>query len=232
MSVLEWAKREVEIACKEEKECSDASEDYGYATACYESALRALNSLCEDGHSGYSISVTKHILDRLIDGKPLTPIEDSDDMWHECSSAVNNTKQVWQCRRMSSLFKKIGDDGSVYYDDVNRVICVDTNTGSSYHNGFVRKLVNEMYPITLPYFPSDKSINVYCTECLTDPHNGDFDTIGVIYLVAPDGEKKVVDRYFKETKNGWAEISKEEYDQRVAKAQELVSTVASDEEKE
>lgn len=78
MKMSEWAKREVEIACK--KENSDRKEgEFDYGCACYESALKAFNSLLEDGHSGYSIGFTKNILNRLIDGQPLTPIEDTDD---------------------------------------------------------------------------------------------------------------------------------------------------------
>ena len=230
MKVSDWAKREVEIACK--RESIKEADDYGYAVACYKSALRALRSLCKDGHSGFSIQATKRILNRLIDGKPLTPVEDSDNVWNECAWASKSVKKLYQCKRMSSLFKEIKSDGSVYYDDTNRVVCIDIDTGASYYNGFIRGLINEMYPITMPYFPCDKSINVYCTDCLTDPHNGDFDTMGVIYLVAPDGEKKSIDRYFKETEKGWTEISKEEYVQRVAKAEKLIPTVVSNEEQE
>lgn len=48
-NMLEWAKREVEIACK--KENSNRKEgEFDYGCACYESALKAFESLCEDGH--------------------------------------------------------------------------------------------------------------------------------------------------------------------------------------
>ena len=51
MKVSDWAKREVEIACK--RESIKEADDYGYAVACYKSALKALRSLCKDGHSGF-----------------------------------------------------------------------------------------------------------------------------------------------------------------------------------
>ena len=61
MNMLEWAKREIEIACKHERGDKDPNEqDYG--VACYESAFKAFESLMEDGHSGMSISFTKAIL--------------------------------------------------------------------------------------------------------------------------------------------------------------------------
>ena len=82
MSMLDWAKREVEIACN--KENPDRKEgEFDYGCACYESALKAFESLCDDGHSGCSIGFTKAILNRLIDGMPLTPIEDIDDIWYK-----------------------------------------------------------------------------------------------------------------------------------------------------
>lgn len=81
MKTSDWAKREVELACKRENPNKKPGE-FDYGCACYESALKALNSLAEDGHSGFSMSITKQILNRLIDGKPLTPIEDTDDVWN------------------------------------------------------------------------------------------------------------------------------------------------------
>ena len=78
MSMTEWAKREVEIASKRERGDKPESE-WDYGCACYDSALKAFESLCGDGHSGFSIGITKGILNRLIDGKPLTPIEDIEE---------------------------------------------------------------------------------------------------------------------------------------------------------
>lgn len=83
MSMSDWAEKEVEIACEREKSHSEEDGDCEYGCACYHSALKAYKSLMEDGHSGFSISLTKQILDRLIDRKPLTPIEDTDDIWNE-----------------------------------------------------------------------------------------------------------------------------------------------------
>lgn len=68
MSMMEWAKREVEIASKRERGDKPESE-WDYGCACYDSALKAFESLCGDGHSGFSIGITKGILNRLIEGK-------------------------------------------------------------------------------------------------------------------------------------------------------------------
>ena len=72
MNMREWAKREVEIYKKE----NFTDDDFNYGNACVDSALRAFNSLYEDNHSGFSIRITQIMLNRLIDGKPLTEIED------------------------------------------------------------------------------------------------------------------------------------------------------------
>ena len=82
MSILEWAKNEVAIASKRERGDKPESE-WDYGCACYDSAMKAFESLLDDNHSGLSIGITKNILNRLIDGKPLTPIEDTEEVWGE-----------------------------------------------------------------------------------------------------------------------------------------------------
>lgn len=211
MSMSDWAEKEVEIACEREKSHSEEEGDWDYGCACYHSALKAYKSLMEDGHSGFSISLTKQILDRLIDGRPLTPIEDTDDVWNE--RPIYNSKDLvksYQCSRMNSLFKDVYSDGTVKYSDVDRVICYDIDSpNSSYTNGFIRNLIDEMYPIKLPY--SGERIRVECETFLTDPKNGDYDTKGVLWLHFSDGTSRYVNRYFKESGNSFVEITKLEY---------------------
>lgn len=98
-----WAENEVKIACYHENPNRKEGE-FDYGCACYESALKAFQSLCEDEHSGASIMFTKAILNRLITGKPLAPIEDTEDMWNEVHGRADGSKH-YQCKRMSSLFK-------------------------------------------------------------------------------------------------------------------------------
>ena len=40
MSLLDWAKNEIEIACKKERS-SAPNDEFDYGCACYESALKA-----------------------------------------------------------------------------------------------------------------------------------------------------------------------------------------------
>lgn len=211
MGMLEWAENEIRIAC--ERENPDREEgEFDYGCACYESALKAFKSLIEDEHSGMSISITRNILNRLILGKPLTPIEDTDDIWNECSGMMNDRYKTYQCKRMSSLFKDVYKDGTVKYSDVDRVLCIDINSQDiSYHSGFITRLVDEMFQITMPYCPDTKPYKVYIEDFLYDSKNGDFDTIGIFYLIKPTEERIEINRFFKEGPNGCEEISRDEY---------------------
>ena len=222
MSMKEWAKREVELACKHEN--PDRKEgEFDYGCACYESALKAFDSLLEDGHSGFSIGLTKQILNRLIDGKPLVPIEDTDDSWEYVGEFDDKSKR-YQCKRMSSLFKTVYPDGSVRYSDNNRIVKVEIGSETCWHSGFINRIVDEIFPLTMPYMPADDPYKVYCEECLTDPKNGDYDTLAVRYILKPDGERVDVNLYFKEGNMfyGWDEISKEEFDERKKISYEII----------
>ena len=153
----------------------------------------------------------------LIDGKPLTPIEDTDDIWNECSRPKDGPK-VYQCKRMSSLFKNVYADGTVKYDDNNSSYCISIHDPfNKYSSGLVRKIINEKFPITMPYMPGEP-IKVYCEDFLTDKKNGDFDTVGVFYALKTEHgkqEKIEINRFFREPEGdeegSWTEISKEEY---------------------
>ena len=153
MNTLEWAKNEIAIASKRERGNKPENEcDYG--CACYDSALKAFESLLGDGHGGTSISFTKNILNRLIDRKPLTPIEDTEDMWNYAHDKKDGSK-CYQCKRMSSLFKYVAKDGSVSYSDLNRCYCASKEKSSiNWFNGFILSIYDEMYPITMPYMPN------------------------------------------------------------------------------
>lgn len=163
------------------------------------------------------------MLNRMIDGQPLTPIEDTEDIWEECSFGRKGSKK-YQCGRQSSLFKTVYDNGKVEYNDVDRFACVNINNPSyTYHSGLVDRVMKELFPITMPYIPG-KPIKVYCEDILTDPKNGDFDTIGIFYaLKEENGEQKRIDinRYFRapfdgeESENGWVEIVHDEWCKRV-----------------
>lgn len=217
-----WAEREIEIACKHERGDSGSKDgEWDYGCACYESALKAYKSLMEDGHTGFSIGMTKYILNRLIEHKPLTPIEDKEDVWNDISD-ISGGCVNYQCKRMSSLFKYVYPDGTIKYRDVNRFYGVNLdNPNGSYHSGLIDRVMEELYPIRMPYFPT-KAFKVVCEEFLTDRKNGDFDTVGMLYFIDPDGVRVELNRYFKEGEDDFVEIDKDEYEERRVMYQKLL----------
>lgn len=206
MSMKDWAKREVDLICEK------SNEDSWYYSECCKSALKAYNELCQDGHSGMSISITKSILNNLIDGKPLSPIEDIPEVWNDVTSFYEDSNYIaeYQCKRMSSLFKRVNKDGTTIYSDVNRIICQDVGSMATYTSGSVSKIINELYPITMPY--SGERIDVYCETFLVDEKNGDFDTKGILYAMLPGGKKVEINRYMHEVKGEMTDIPKNMYD--------------------
>ncbi len=208
--MCEWAKREVEIACKDENlERKESKFDYG--RACYESALKAYTSLREDSRKGISLYYARHILNRLIDGYPLTPIEDTEDVWTEILSSRGQETKQYQCERRFSLFKYVHSDGTVTYDDWESACVVANLTFPGY--SVCQSIVKSMFPITFPYMPTGP-VKVYVDDFTAGHREEDCKIMGVRYIRKPNGEKFRVERYFEETESGWVEIDINTYNQR------------------
>lgn len=237
MSTYDWAERECRLACKKENpDFNFDSDDFDYGGSCYKSALKAYKSLCEDGHSGASFGFTKDILIRLMEHKPLTPITDDDffladddqkpvesDEW----LMNHGLKSKLQCPRMSSLFRKETLTGEVTYNDNNRAYCVNVESPSDTYYGGGVNIIDELFPITMPYYPQAKRYAVYEQTFLTDRKNGDFDTKGLLYVITPSGKRIDVYRYSAEKDGKWEEISQEEYLARFRKRIDKISLNAA-----
>lgn len=225
--MIDWAEMEIELAIQREidnmsEEDKKYAEEHGgfcYGAECYKSALKAYKCLAEDDHSGCSWGITKNILIRLMNSQPLSPITDEDFI---CTNDIN--KSLWtdellkkrglksdiQCPRMTSLFKKETLDGKVTYTDIDRVICYNEGSNIGYCSGRARDIIDEMYPITMPYVPTTKPYKVYTREHLLEP--GTFDGVEFLYIITPDGERIELNRYFAELDGEhMVEVSKEDY---------------------
>lgn len=150
------------------------------------------------------------------------------DVWVDISdmSGLKGEYRNYQCKRMSSLFKYVYADGTIKYRDVDRYHGVNINNPDApYHSRLIDTVMDELYPITMPYMPADRAFKVYTEVFLVDPKNGDFDTVGIIMTVTPDFDRVEINRYFKEAPNGFAEIDEAEYKDRkeAAKARMEVS---------
>lgn len=217
-TMTEWAENEIKLACKRENQDWD-DESFDYGCSCYQSALKAYKSLCEDGHSGFSFAMTRNILIRLMNDLPLTPVEDTEDIWDKSVfNEFDSEKATYQCKRMSGLFKDVYKDGTVKYHDIDRAVVIDEN-GNGYHSS-VCNIVDEMFPITMPYYPVVGKYKLYTEEFIAKgfpDDDEDHNTRAVHYLITPQGEKVEVKRYFADTETGrMVEITKEEYEKRLS----------------
>ena len=235
MSMYEWAEQECRLACKQENPNFDFdSDDFDYGCSCYKSALKAYKSLAEDEHSGMSFSFTRDILDRLMRGEPLTPITDDDFkdeniIYDTDDLASMGLKSEIQCSRMSSLFRKETIDGEVTYNDLDRAYCIDMEKPSDTFSSNTDKIVDELFPIKMPYLPEKGKYKVYVQTFLTDKKNGDFDTRGAIYLITPDGKRIDINRYYTEKNGEMVEISKDEYDELLKRRLDKICNTTAEE---
>lgn len=211
-----WAENEIDIASQRE---NPDRKDWDYGCTCYESALKAFRSLLEDHHSGFSIGMTRFILNRLIMNKPLSPITGVDDEWYEVDYLGGDGNPIrYRNKRMPSLLKDVYSDGTIRYTDLDRFRGIDIDAPDVlYYNGCINKVMEKLYPITMPYMPTDNSYKVYTESFLVDPDGGDYDTIGILYTITPDGERVEINRYFKDGRDDLVEIDEDEYKERKEK---------------
>ena len=217
MKELEWAKQEIKLACKNTKDITEDPFGYKYACLCYKSAFKAfkkaIKSLDEDGHSGFSFWTTVNVLKKLLDHKPLTPIENNDADWIPYSFNLNDepsNRTSYSHKRLSSLTKVVYENGDEKISDTNRICCIDSETGVTYRSNMINKIIDDLYPISFPYIA--ETLFVYCEDFLYNTDKGDFDTVGILYL--KNGNKDVIDVniYLKEDpEQGWIQITREEY---------------------
>ena len=228
--MIDWAEQECRIACKRENPDYDFDSDaFDYGCSCYKSALKAYKSLCEDGHSGASFGFTKNILIKLMNSQPLTPITDEDFFSVERGSEIiplespeylqeRGLKSELQCPRMYSLFRSETLDGKVSYRDINRAYHVNIEEPSDTYSTS-DEVLDDMFPITMPYVPTTGKYKIYEQTFLVDKKHGDFDTRGIIYIETPDGERIDVNKYMTEddVNGGWKDITKEEYNELLSR---------------
>lgn len=219
-----WAEREVALAIEKERKCEreDAEKhgkkydekDWSYGVAIYESAMRAYKSLCKDGHSGMSWSITTQVLTRLMKHLPLTPLRGTDDEWNNCSHYMDG-EIMYQNNRCSAVFKYVDSKGNVTYTDNDRVVCIDTGTHNAHNLDISSREVHERFPITFPYLPSDKPYKVHDRVFATTGEPGCYDTVGVLTIECPDGTTVAVGKYYKEEGTTFVPITESEYQERL-----------------
>ena len=152
MTVYELAELQIkEIYLRENPDWDGKSFDYG--CSCYQSALKAFKSVCDDGHSGASYGFTKQILKRLLDELPLKAITDEDFAEPDIRLDTDEYK-TYVCKYSFSIFKTVNKKtGEIEYNDVYRVTCKDVKNGGHWNVGAISRWIDKQYPITMPYYP-------------------------------------------------------------------------------
>lgn len=207
-----WAKKEIEIVMENNKGESELYNTLKRQT--YESALNAYNALCNDGHSGFSIHLTMDILNRLVKGLPLTEITEDNAEWQDITLPGDKYKK-YQSARYTALFKEvhmIDDKEVIKYKDIGRAVSVNINNPKNcFTSGLINRIIDETWPIQLPYYPTVSPIKAYTEDFLSNIENGDYDTVGIFNILMPNGEKREINRYFHLDQDGVTEISKHDY---------------------
>ena len=202
MNTYEWAKHELDLARENEIAHAVLVGDEDYGIMCYDAAEHLLAVFQEQGHSGYSAKVVKEIFSRLVDGKPLTPVTDEEDQWHNAYKNGNSPKKSYQHKRMSSLFKHVAPDGSVSYYDMDRIIAYDQNS-NPFSEIHINKIVSKYFPIKFPYVGEEIKVHV---EDL-DSNEGYASIRHIIDATRNGLDHVVIDRYYMFNEDcTWSEI--------------------------
>ena len=165
--------------------------------------------------SGYNVYPSR--IEDIIDKCP--------DVNYCCVIGVKDPYKMQKIR--FQLYKTVYLDGRVEYEDFSTSYCVDKNGGASYTNTFIQqealKALSEQgiedYCVKFPYLPNRYKLEIVTEDCMYDKtQKGDYDTIGILYANVPQRGKVNINRFYKETENGFEPISKEEYDMRTSAA--------------
>lgn len=208
-SLKEWALREVKLATEGTSKDVPA-EMKGEMDKHYEAAYRSFCDFIDRTEGLDKPGIAKTIFTQLLHEEPLTPIEDNEDDWVFAGGfdpAAGNDNPGWtiyQCKRRSTLFKKVtydrktGEVNETRFSDAGRAICIDINTNQMYTGGMGQVVLDEMMPVEIPYQPIGK-IKIFTEDfkCHGD-FKGDIDTVGVLYFRMADGQMKEIKRFFKE----------------------------------
>lgn len=218
MSILEWAKNEVALATKSHSESVSDAHDI----VCYKSALDALTAWLKYDHDRASMDFTLSILTRLATVQPLTPITEDDftasgivDIDDEAWLKELHLKSVCSSPRFPSLHRLEYLDGKIVYCDTTRVSTVDAHDQQQEASSIVlaTKIIDELFPITLPYLPPIQKYIVTMERSTPDAGNSEVDTCVFLGIKTPEGETFDIRRYYERNENDghWVEITKREY---------------------
>ena len=179
MTMTEFMEKEIEIY---------KQKHYSFQGRCADTALKAYMLIKESGHSDLGSGIVVDLLTRMLKELPLTPITDEDFpdaivlIGGDGYLRDHNLEYSIPCRRMDSLYKEKTLDGKVSYTDTNRFVCYDEKDPKfAYICNKGERVVDKMFPITMPYYPPTKKYVVM------------FRGSKPIWVETPEGEKVMVE---------------------------------------
>lgn len=123
------------------------SEDDEMQKEINKSILDVLNLMATQGHSGFSLSYTLSLLDRLLSYKPITALTGEEDEWEDITE-LNDGESLQQNKRYYSIFRSNNDNSTAY--NVNGKVFSDDGGESWYSSS------NSSIPIIFPYVVPDE----------------------------------------------------------------------------
>lgn len=154
------------------------------------------------------------VLNELGNGRILSPIYDIPSEWED----LGNGK--YQSKHLPSLLKKVGKNGVVTYKDSDRVLCTDVcSDGNTYYSSSkAHDIIDEMFPIEMPYMPPQRPYKVYTKNFINPTKDGQrehYGTMAILFVIDQDDKVWDINRYFKVSVEGFTEICKDEYLERL-----------------
>lgn len=137
-----------------------------------ENIIEIIKLLESQGHTGTTIKYLFNKVERLINFKPLTSIDDNPEEWRECFGRTTS----FQHKRCPSVFK----DENGYVKDINGRVFSDDGGFSWFGSR------DSSVPVTFPYLPPTKPKKVYIQG---DIFNGAVDI---------SDDKELIDRLYEE----------------------------------
>ena len=117
---------------------------------------------------------------------------------------------------MPALFKDIEPDGTITYRDFDRCVCYDpAKPDDFWSRGLASRIINEMFPITMPYYPRLGRYKIAEQAFLTDRQHGDYDTLYISDVITPEGENIKIGKAFIYDGDDYVQISEEEFQKRL-----------------
>jgi hypothetical protein len=223
----QWADREISIAWRNAlKAIEGDSKARQFIDYCYDDALTLFNDLMihfvSEAPTDHARAKIATILMSLLLHKPLSPIEDFPDEWDCLVKSKKDDPQRYRSKRVPSLFKTVYPDGRITYADECRCTCVNVNNPKSRHydgieTQVINEVINDMFPIQMPYIPNPTSWQVGYEMFLSEGilkysvPNYKMNTLGILYMITPNGQTIPIHRYFKLLIDIWFEIDESEY---------------------